>query len=89
MSPLTEVTAAADAIKQRLNPAFDEFDKSVRQAKRVIARTQHAAEDGVDATVVQIRRHPLRAVAVAAGFGAFAGAAFGLIWSRWTARAKC
>jgi hypothetical protein len=60
----------------------------VRQAKRVITRAQHAAEDGVGATVLQIRRHPLRGVAIAAGLGAFAGAAFGLVWRRWTTRAN-
>lgn len=89
MSPLSEVAAAADAIKQRLGPAVDEFDERVRQGRRVIMRAQHAAEDGVDATVTQIRRHPLRAVAIAGGIGAFVGAAFGFVWSRWPTRTKC
>ena len=89
MSPFTEVAATADAFKQRLGPALDEFDERVRQAKRVVTRAQHAAEDGVGATVKQIRRHPLRAVAFAAGIGAFVGAAFGLVWSNWTPRTKC
>ena len=88
MSPLTEVAAAADAIKQRLGPAVDEFDERVRQAKRVITRVQHAAEDGVGSTVTQIRRHPLRAVAIAGGIGAFVGAAFGFAWSRWPTRTQ-
>jgi len=61
MPPLTEVAATTDAIKQRLGPAIEEFDEKVRQAKRVITRAQHAAEDGVGATVVQTsaegRRH--------------------------------
>lgn len=89
MSPLTEVAATADAIKQRLGSACSEFDERVRQAERVITHAQHAAEDGVDATVIQIRRHPLRAVAIATGVGAFVGAAFGLAWNRWLPRTKC
>jgi ElaB/YqjD/DUF883 family membrane-anchored ribosome-binding protein len=88
MSPLTEVVAKADAIKRRLGPALSEFDERVRQAERVITRVQHAAEDGIGATVTQIRRRPLRAVAIAAGVGAFVGAAFGFVWSRWTPRTK-
>ena len=89
MPPLTDVAATADASKQRLGPALEEFDEKVRQGKRVITRAQHAAEDGVGATVVQIRRHPLKAVAIAVGLGAFVGAAFGVVWSRWTPRANC
>ena len=89
MSPLTEIAATADAIKQRLGPAVNEFDERVRQGKRVVTRAQHAAEDGVDAAVTQIRRHPLRAVAIAGGVGAFVGAVFGLVWSRWPARTNC
>jgi ElaB/YqjD/DUF883 family membrane-anchored ribosome-binding protein len=86
MSPLTKVAATADAIKQRLGPAVSELDERVRQVERVITRAQRAAEDGVGATVTQIRRHPLRTVAIAAGLGAFVGAAFGLVWSRWPSR---
>jgi ElaB/YqjD/DUF883 family membrane-anchored ribosome-binding protein len=88
MSPLTEVAAAADAIKQRLGSARSDIDKRVRQAERVFTHAQHTAEDGVDAAVTQIRRHPLRAVAIATGVGAFVGAAFGLAWNRWLARTK-
>jgi ElaB/YqjD/DUF883 family membrane-anchored ribosome-binding protein len=89
MSPLTEIAPTADAIKQKLDTARDELDARVRQTKRAITRAQHATEDGVDATVVQIRRNPLRAVAIATAVGAFAGAAFGLAWSRWLPRTKC
>ena len=89
MSPLTEVAAKADVLKQRLGPVLDEFDETVRQAKRVVTRAQHAAEDGVGAAVTQIRRHPLRAVAISAGIGTFVGAAFGLVWSKWPSRTKC
>ncbi len=84
MPPLTEVVATTDAIRQRVAPAIEEFDEKVRQAKRVITRAQHAAEDGVGATVAQIRRHPLKAVAIAVGVGACVGAAFGVVWSCWT-----
>ena len=89
MSPLTEVAATADAIKQRLGAARSEFEEGVRQAERVMTRAQRAGEDAVDATVTQIRRRPLQAAAIAPGVGAFVGAAFGLAWSRWPARTKC
>lgn len=87
MLALTEV-AAGDAIKQRLGPALERFDDKVRQGKRAIVRAQHAAEDGVGATVVKIRRHPLRAITLAAGVGAFVGTLFGLVCSRWIPRGE-
>ena len=86
MPALIEVAAAGDAIKQQLGPAFERFDEKVRQGKRAIVRAQHAVEDGVGTTVVKIRRHPLRAIALAAGVGGLVGTLFGLVWGRWTAR---
>lgn len=74
--------AAVDAIKERLTPALDTLDESVREARRFIARSQHAAEDAADVAVRKIRRRPLNAVAIAVGTGAFAGAliGFGFGW---------
>jgi ElaB/YqjD/DUF883 family membrane-anchored ribosome-binding protein len=71
---------AVEAVKERLAPTLDKLDETVRQGRQVVVRGQHAAEDAAEATVLSIRRRPLRAVMIAAGAGALVGAvvAFGL-----------
>jgi ElaB/YqjD/DUF883 family membrane-anchored ribosome-binding protein len=78
-------TAAAntvDAIKERLAPALDTFEETMRQGQRAFVRGQHAAEDAAVAATVIVRRRPLSAVMIAAGAGALAGAlvGFGVGW---------
>jgi ElaB/YqjD/DUF883 family membrane-anchored ribosome-binding protein len=63
-----------EAVKERLAPTLDKLDETVRQGRQVVVRGQHAAEDAAEATVLSIRRRPLRAVMIAAGAGALVGA---------------
>lgn len=78
MSLMTEVTAAADAAKERLGTAFEQLERSARKGRFAIVRAQHAAEDGASGLALQVRRYPLRAVAVAVAAGALAGALMGI-----------
>lgn len=82
MAIATGAATAAEAIKERLAPALDTLDETMRQGRRVIARGQRAVEDAADEAVLTIRRRPLSAVMVAAGAGVLAGAliGFGLGW---------
>lgn len=75
-------TLAAEAIKERLAPALDTLDETIRQGKRAMVRSEHAAEDAAEAATLIVRRRPLSAVMLAAGAGALAGGliGFGLGW---------
>jgi ElaB/YqjD/DUF883 family membrane-anchored ribosome-binding protein len=82
MATATGAATAVEAIKERLTPALDTFDDTMRRGRQVMARGQHAAEDAAAAATLEIRRRPLSAVMIAAGVGAFAGGliGFGLGW---------
>ncbi|MEX1129441.1 MAG: hypothetical protein WEB50_12810 [Vicinamibacterales bacterium] len=64
-------------MKERLSPALEKLDETRRQGRRVMVRSQHAAEDAAAAAVLKIRRRPGSAVMVAAGVGALVGALVG------------
>lgn len=87
MAIATGTAAAADAIRERIVPALDTLDETMRQGRRAIVRGQHAAEDAGAAAALQIRRRPLSAVIIAAGAGAFAGCLFGFA-SGWLTRGR-
>lgn len=78
----TAVSTTVDAIKERLSPAVDTLDETVRHGRRLMIRGQHAAEDAAAAAALQIRRRPLSAVMTAAGAGVVSGLlfAFSLAW---------
>ena len=69
---------AVEAARERLTPALDKFDETVREGRRAIARGQEVAEDAAAAALLHIRRRPLRSVLVAAGVGALAGGLIGI-----------
>jgi ElaB/YqjD/DUF883 family membrane-anchored ribosome-binding protein len=64
-------------VKERFSPALDKLDETMRQGRRVMIRSQHAAEDAAAATVLRVRRRPGSAVMIAAGVGALVGALVG------------
>ena len=68
---------AVEAVKERLNPALDRLDETIRQGRRVMVRGQHAAEDMAAAAVLRIRRRPGSAMMIAAGVGTVVGALVG------------
>lgn len=82
MAIATEAASAVEAVKERLTPALDKLDETMRQGRQVIVRGQHAAEDAAAAATLRIRRRPLSAIMVAAGAGVLIGAlvGFGLGW---------
>jgi len=77
MATMTGTTAAKEAIKECLSPALDTLEENVRDARRAIVHGRHAAEDVVAGAALEVRRHPLSALAVAAGAGALAGCLVG------------
>jgi ElaB/YqjD/DUF883 family membrane-anchored ribosome-binding protein len=77
MAIATEAASAVEAVKERLTPALDKLDETMRRGRRVMVRSQHAAEDAAAGAVMKIRRRPKSAVMVAAGVGALVGALVG------------
>ena len=77
MATAIGATIAVEAIKERLTPVLDTLDETVRQGRRAMVRTQHAAEDAAASALLQIRRRPSSAVTIAAGAGALAGGLIG------------
>ena len=77
MAIATEAASAVGAVKERLTPALDKLDETMRQGRQVIVRGRHAAEDAAAGATLKIRRRPGSAVMVAAGVGALVGALVG------------
>jgi len=86
MANSNEATATVDAIKERVAPAFDKVDETLRQGRLVVARAQHATEDGVDAAIRQVQHHPLQTVALATGAGVLLGSVMGFALGWWARR---
>lgn len=79
---MTRTTTAKEVIKDRLTPALETFEANKREAKRAILHGRHAAEDFVEETTLQVRRHPLRTLAMVAGAGTLAGCLIGFALGR-------
>jgi len=77
MATGTGAANAVEAVKERLSPALERLDETMRQGRKFIVRGQHAAEDAAAAAALRIRRRPGSAVMVAAGVGALVGALVG------------
>jgi ElaB/YqjD/DUF883 family membrane-anchored ribosome-binding protein len=77
MATGTGAAHAVEAVKERMSPALEKLDETIRQGRRVMVRSQHAAEDAAAAAVLRIRRRPWSAVMIAAGVGALVGALIG------------
>jgi ElaB/YqjD/DUF883 family membrane-anchored ribosome-binding protein len=73
----TGAANAVEVVKERLSPALESLDQTMRQGRKFIVRGQHAAEDAAAAAALRIRRRPGSAVMVAAGVGALVGALVG------------
>jgi ElaB/YqjD/DUF883 family membrane-anchored ribosome-binding protein len=84
MATATETDRPADACRW---PTGEAFEENLREVRRVAATARHAAEDAVAEAALNIRRHPLRAVATAAAVGGIAGALAGF-GAGWFARAR-
>jgi hypothetical protein len=80
--------AAKELLQDRFGPALEALENNVREARRAITTGRHALEDVVEGTALQlqVRRHPLRALAVTAGAGALAGCLIGFAIGRRSVR---
>jgi ElaB/YqjD/DUF883 family membrane-anchored ribosome-binding protein len=78
MATIMGTAAAAETLKERFNPAIAAIEENVRQARLAIRHARHAAEDTVGEAQLEVRRHPLAAVTVAAGVGVFVGCLVGV-----------
>ena len=63
-------------------PTLESMEEGVRTARRAVNDVRHATEDLVAGTALEVRRHPLTAVGLAATAGLMAGCAvgFGAAW---------
>jgi ElaB/YqjD/DUF883 family membrane-anchored ribosome-binding protein len=82
MATMTGTAAVKEAIKERLTPARESLEQNTREAKRAILHGRHAAEDFIEETALRTRRHPLSALAVAAGAGGLTGCLIGFAFGR-------
>lgn len=89
MSVVTETVKSASAATERLGEALHQLEDNVRRGRHAIVRARHATEDGTAALALQVRRHPIGAVAVAAGVGALAGGLIGVVVARTVGRKSC
>lgn len=78
MATITGTAAAGEALRERLNPAIVAIEDNVRQARLAVRHARHAAEDGIGEAQLEVRRHPLAAVALAAGVGVVIGCLAGV-----------
>lgn len=83
MATMTGMRAAKEAFNERVAPALETIEENVRKARQAVLHTRHAAEDCVAGTALQVRRHPLSALAAAAGVGALGGCLIGFACGRW------
>ena len=67
-------------------PTVESVEQAVRNARRAVNGARAATEDFVAGTTLNVRRHPLTAVGLAATAGIVTGCAFGfaaaLFWRR-------
>ena len=75
---------SAEAVRERIAPAYEAFEDFVRKGHHAFDEGRIAAEDARVTATRRIKKHPLRAVAYAAGAGALAGMvlAFGIVACR-------
>jgi ElaB/YqjD/DUF883 family membrane-anchored ribosome-binding protein len=86
MATMTGTAAAKELLQDRFGPALEALEENVREARRAMTNGRHAVEDFVTGTGLQVRRHPLSALAVTAGAGALAGYLIGFAIGRRSVR---
>jgi ElaB/YqjD/DUF883 family membrane-anchored ribosome-binding protein len=66
---------------------MESVGENLRQARRVVNTTRHAAEDAITEAELNVRRHPLQAVGGAVVVGAVVGGLLGF-GAGWFARTR-
>jgi ElaB/YqjD/DUF883 family membrane-anchored ribosome-binding protein len=65
------IRESANHVKSMMNTALED---GVETARRMAKRSRHAAEDALEQTAHQIKKHPFRAIATGLGVGIGLGA---------------
>jgi ElaB/YqjD/DUF883 family membrane-anchored ribosome-binding protein len=65
------IRESANHVKSMMNTALED---GVETARRMAKRGRHAAEDALEQTAHQIKKHPFRAIATGLGVGIGLGA---------------
>ena len=78
-SRIAEISEGAAHIKELVADAFED---GVDSAKSALKRGRRTAEDTLDSTAYQIKRHPLESVGMMFGLGLVCGLACGWIAGR-------
>ena len=68
-------------------PTREALEENLREVRRVATTARHAAEDAVGQAALNIRRHPLRALAGVAAVAGIAGVLVGF-GAGWCARTR-
>ena len=59
-------------------PTLESMEEAIRTTRRAVNSARNATEDFVAGTTLEVRRHPLTAIGLAATAGLMAGVVFGL-----------
>jgi ElaB/YqjD/DUF883 family membrane-anchored ribosome-binding protein len=82
----TTATPVTDAVKERVMPTLEQFERKARSVRRAVVRGRYAAEDFAAAAHLAVRHRPMRALVVAGAAGAVAGCVLGYRLARRAAR---
>ncbi len=77
MNTMRGAAETVEAFTECVTPALEALEDNLRQARRVVAAGRHTAEEVMVKAAREVKRHPMRAVAVTAGVGAAVGCAIG------------
>lgn len=75
-------TMMAEEVRERLTPALETLDETMRRGRGVIIGGQQAADDAIAGVALKIRKRPLSSVIIAAGAGALVGAVMAVTLGR-------
>jgi len=78
-----DLMAGAVQIKERVVDTFEEsVDAAKTATRRALRRSQNAAEELLDNTACQVKRHPFQSVGITLGVGLTFGLAIGWLVAR-------
>lgn len=80
MTTLAETVSRAAS--EYTDPIRAAVNDKVRDVRRAVVAGRHAVEDCADVTAVQVRRHPLMSIGVAAAAGVLVGSVIGFVFGR-------
>lgn len=84
----TNIEATKETVREHLKPALEAVEVNVRDARRAVEHGRRAAEDFIDDTTLQVRRHPFGSIALAATAGALTGCVLGFALGCQTGRGR-